>query len=263
MGNTTRSIEMVFSELRKEGIECEMVMLGSGFTFLFSFFLFHLSHNIFPLFRHLISSNLFILLFSFYFSAPCVHSCVGCGACAKAGHCVHDQDGDPVNLWWKKAQEADGIILASPTHFANVTTETKSFIDRIGLLALNTGKLKAKVGASLVVYRRGGAIAVHEAITKFFTYLNIHCISSTYWYVMSPILLFLIYSTISFFYYRNECLGLVPGDVEKDEEGKVCMSNLGKNMAFMLKTLNDIPAEMPKPTESSDTDKGLEVAAAE
>jgi hypothetical protein len=39
------------------------------------------------------------------------------------------------------------------------------------------------------------------------------------------------------FTYWNLAIGMHPGDVLKDEEGMQTMSNLGKNMAWLLKKL--------------------------
>ena len=44
---------------------------------------------------------------------------------------------------------ADGIILASPTYFADVSTEIKALIDRAGLAARANGNmLRRKAGAA-------------------------------------------------------------------------------------------------------------------
>jgi len=43
--------------------------------------------------------------------------------------CVIDDD---LNACVEKMIDADGIILASPTYFANVSSETKALIDRAG-----------------------------------------------------------------------------------------------------------------------------------
>lgn len=112
----------------------------------------------------------FIYLFNWFniFEAPYVHGCDGCNTCKTADKCVKAVGEDPFNSWWEKAKEADGIILASPTHFANVSTEMKSLIDRMGLLGENTGKLEGKIGASIVAVRRGGAASVYDSVWLFF-----------------------------------------------------------------------------------------------
>ena len=51
--------------------------------------------------------------------------------------------------------EADGIILASPTYFADLTPELKAFIDRADFVGgANGGLLRHKVGAAVVAVRR-------------------------------------------------------------------------------------------------------------
>ncbi|KAH7824535.1 putative NADPH-dependent FMN reductase [Monocercomonoides exilis] len=177
-GNTAKLLEMVFTELRKEGIECEMVMVGN---------------------------------------ADHVRGCRGCNGCKATGKCVHATPGDPVNEWYAKMMEADGIILGSPTHYAAVSVEMKSLIDRCGWISMvSGGTLKNKIGAAVVAVRRGGAISVFDQINHFFTISQMHIVGSSYW---------------------NEGIGLKPGDVENDEEGKRTMANLGKNMAFVLKKM--------------------------
>ena len=67
-------------------------------------------------------------------------------------------------------------------------------------------------------------LSLHLAhqLNKFFTYVNMHMVSSTYW---------------------NEGIGLRPGDVNSDVEGRNTMVNLGQNMAYLLKKLHpDAPA---------------------
>lgn len=96
--------------------------------------------------------------------APYVRGCDYCNQCKTAGICVKAVDEDPVNKWWEIAQSADGIILATPSHYANVTVEMKSFIDRVGIMAENSGKLKGKVGASIIALHRGGATCIYDSV---------------------------------------------------------------------------------------------------
>jgi len=66
--------------------------------------------------------------------------------------------------------EADGIILASPTYFADLTPELKALIDRAGFVAkANNEMFKHKVGAAVVAVRRAGSIHVFDSINHFFT----------------------------------------------------------------------------------------------
>jgi len=61
-----------------------------------------------------------------------IHGCVACYQCfqKKNGRCIQD---DMVNGWIDHMRKADGIILASPTYFSDITPELKALIDRGGL----------------------------------------------------------------------------------------------------------------------------------
>ena len=57
---------------------------------------------------------------------------------------------DVLNECIEKMLVADGMILASPTYFTDVSTEIKALIDRAGLVAkANDDMFKHKVGAAV------------------------------------------------------------------------------------------------------------------
>ncbi len=143
-----------------------------------------------------------------------VRGCIACGACRKKdlGHCIFDDD--PMNGWIEEMKSADGIILGSPTYFANVSTEMKALIDRGGFSAMHL--MRRKVGAPVVAARRGGAMQVYNALMAFFGISQMIVPCSSYW---------------------NMGFGLNPGEVENDEEAMRTMDNLGDNMAFVLQKL--------------------------
>ena len=144
-----------------------------------------------------------------------VRGCSACGKCRAENldRCYFDDD--PINEWGDAMCEADGIILASPTYFANMTSEMKALIDRVGF---SRGKhLYRKVGAPIVVARRGGAMQVYNALMTFFGITQMVVPCSSYW---------------------NMGYGLKQGDVDDDEEGVETMRNLGANMAWVLKKLH-------------------------
>ena len=96
---------------------------------------------------------------------------------------------------------AEGIIIGSPTYFANVSTEVKALIDRAGLVAIaNNHLLRRKVGAAVVAVRRAGGTDVYSAINYFFGINHMIMPGSSYW---------------------NLAVGLDPGDVLKDKEGMI------------------------------------------
>ena len=134
-----------------------------------------------------------------------IHGCTACGKCYEKmdKKCVIDKD--IVNECIEKMLEADGIILASPTYFADLTPELKALIDRAGFVAkANNEMFRHKVGAAVVAVRRAGSIHVFDSINHFFTISQMIIPGSSYW---------------------NMGIGLAEGDVEKDEEGIQTMSS--------------------------------------
>ena len=177
-GNTAILVRALFEELEKEGIRTELVQMAN----------------------------------------KKIHGCTACGKCfeKKDGLCAIK--GDLANECIEKMAEADGIILASPTYFADVSTEMKALIDRAGFVAIaNDHMFRRKVGASVVAVRRGGAIHAFDTMNHFFFISQMVVPGSSYW---------------------NVGIGLEPGDVEKDEEGLDTMRTLGQNMAWVLKKLH-------------------------
>ena len=145
----------------------------------------------------------------------------GCIACFK---CFENKDRqcsvkkDVVNECIDKMLEADGIILGSPTYFADVSSELKALIDRSGLVAkANADMFRRKVGAAVVAVRRGGAIHAFDSINHFFFIGQMIVPGSSYW---------------------NMGIGLDKGAVDQDAEGLQTMQVLGQNMAWLLKKLH-------------------------
>jgi multimeric flavodoxin WrbA len=124
---------------------------------------------------------------------------------------------DGLNDYVAKMEQAEGIILASPVYFSNVTAEMKALIDRVGYVSKANGTLlRRKVGAGVVAMRRAGATIVYSDLNFFFGIQEMIIPGSSYW---------------------NLGIGRLPGEVLKDEEGLKTMENLGKNMAWLLKKL--------------------------
>lgn len=146
-----------------------------------------------------------------------VHGCTACFQCRKNknGRCVIDSD--PINDWIARMVDADGVLLGSPTYFADVTPEMKALIDRIGFVnRSNDGPLKRKIGAAVIAVRRCGAIHAFDTINHFFLIAEMIIPGSNYW---------------------NMGFGGAKGDVEDDAEGVATMSTLGTNMAWLLKRI--------------------------
>ncbi|MFZ3148861.1 MAG: flavodoxin family protein [Methanothrix sp.] len=145
--------------------------------------------------------------------------CIACSKCheKKDGRCALDKD--MVNKCIEKMSRADGIILGSPTYFADLTPELKALIDRSGFVGKANGDMfKRKVGAAVVAVRRAGAIHVFDSINHFFLINQMIIAGSSYW---------------------NIGLGLAEKDVETDAEGIQIMKTLGQNMGWLMKKIKE------------------------
>lgn len=140
-----------------------------------------------------------------------LRGCIGCRQCKTKGKCVFD---DLVNEIAPKFQECDGIIIGSPVYYASANGTLISFIDRL-FYSVTTDKTM-KVGAAVVSCRRGGASATFDEMNKYFTISGMPVVSSQYW---------------------NSVHGNTPDEVRQDKEGMQIMRTLGKNMAFLLKSI--------------------------
>ena len=177
-GNTAIMVNYAFGELEKEGIETEL----------------------------------------FQFSGKRIRGCLACYKCIENKNQRCGVESDVANDCIAMMLQADGIILASPTYFSDVTSEMKALIDRAGMVSRANGDmLKRKVGAAVAVHRRGGAIHSFDTMNHFFFIGQMIVAGSSYW---------------------NFGVGRDIGEVEKDEEGIQTMKQLGQNMAWLLKKLH-------------------------
>lgn len=179
-GNTAILVDTVFAELNNEGIETELVPLAG----------------------------------------TRIRGCTACGGCFASQDRRCAVNDDILNDCIEKMLDADGIILASPTYFADVSTEMKVLIDRAGLVAKANGDMfRRKVGASVVAVRRAGAIHAFDTMNHFFFISQMVVPGSSYWNIGLG--------------------GLGPEDVNGDTEGLMTMRTLGANMAWLLKKINE------------------------
>lgn len=140
-----------------------------------------------------------------------IRGCVACGRCAQLGKCVFD---DIVNELAVKLREADGLVIASPVYFASANATLIACLDR--LFYSFSDDLSMKVGASVVVARRGGLSATFDELNKYFTIKGMPIASSQYW---------------------NSVHGRLPGEAAQDKEGMQTMRTLGNNMSFLIKSI--------------------------
>jgi len=175
-GNTAILVRRVLVELEKEGIQTEMVQLAG----------------------------------------QQIRGCTACLGCRKNQNQRCAIDTDIVNECIGKMLAADGIILASPVYFSDVTAEMKALIDRAGYVARggDVSLFRRKVGAGIIAVRRAGAMHALTTLNNFFLINEMIIPGSSYW---------------------NIGIGRAIGDVESDEEGIETMQDLGRNMAWLLK----------------------------
>lgn len=140
-----------------------------------------------------------------------IRGCIGCRQCKTKGKCVFN---DIVNDIAPKFKECDGIVIGSPVYFASANGTLVSFIDR--LFYSMTADKTMKVGAAVVSCRRGGNSATFDELNKYFTISQMPMASSQYW---------------------NMVHGNSPEEVQQDLEGLQTMRTLGKNMAFLIKSI--------------------------
>ena len=140
-----------------------------------------------------------------------IRGCVACGACRKSGKCAFD---DQVNEAAVKFQESDGLVLASPVYYASANGTLISFLDRLFFSASFDKTMK--VGASVVVARRGGLSSTYDEINKYFGISGMPIASGQYW---------------------NSVHGREPGEAALDEEGMQGLRTLARNMVFLMKSI--------------------------
>ena len=114
----------------------------------------------------------------------------------------------------EKLQNADGIVLGSPVYYASPSGEMIAFLDR--LYWKGEKYLRFKPAAAVTVARRAGTTACLDVLNKYITYAQQPVITSRYW---------------------NMTHGSNGADVLKDEEGIQIMRTIGRNMAWILKSI--------------------------
>ena len=177
-GNTDFIIKVVFEILEEAGIETEIVQIGGKIE----------------------------------------KGCNACMACFKTkdDRCIIDDDG--LNDLIPKLKACDGILLASPTYFSDVTTEMKAFMDRAGYVSnANGGYLIHKAGTAITAVRRGGTQHTLDTMNHWLHSRQTFMVGSSYWNMV----------------FCREI-----GEAAKDEEGMKTMRTLGQNMVYLLERLN-------------------------
>lgn len=146
-----------------------------------------------------------------------IQGCIACYKCVERKNKRCAVEKDVINECIEKMIAAEGILLGSPTYFADVSASMKALIERCGMVSRANGDLyRRKVGASVVAVRRAGAFHVFNSLNAFFLIGQMIVPGSSYW---------------------NLGRGRQPGEVQDDEEGMQTMKQLGRNMAWLMKQL--------------------------
>lgn len=142
------------------------------------------------------------------------HPCVACMTCAKtkSGKCVFDDD--PVNECIELMKAADGFIIGSPVYYAGPSSQAQMFMDRVFYSSCSAFAFKP--AAAVASCRRGGLTATMDRMNKYFTLAQMPIVSSNYW---------------------NGVHGNTPEEVLQDAEGLQIMRTIGRNMAWLIKSI--------------------------
>ncbi|MFA6075824.1 MAG: flavodoxin family protein [Negativicutes bacterium] len=188
-GNTSILIDTVLNELQQQGITTEHINVGS----------------------------------------KQLQGCIGCMKCFENQNNKCILANDEVNNYLEKMIAADGIIIGSPVYCADLSAQTKAFIDRVSMVACANNILQRKVAAAVVAVRRAGSVHTFHSINNFFTITQMVVVGSSYW---------------------NNGFGMNPGEVLQDAEGLQTMHNLGKNMAWLIKCIDAAKNSIPAPVNN-------------
>lgn len=140
-----------------------------------------------------------------------IRGCTGCGTCYKTGKCVTD---DIVNEIAPLLEACDGCVVGTPVYYASPNGALLALLDR--LFYSTRFDKRMKVGAGIVVARRGGCSSSFDVLNKYFTISGMPIASSQYW---------------------NSVHGAKPGQAAEDGEGMQTMRTLAHNMTFLMKSI--------------------------
>lgn len=150
----------------------------------------------------------------YHIGTKAMQGCIACGYCRKPENngCVFKDD--IVNEIIGELDSVDGLIIGSPVYYASANGSVISMLDR--LFYAGSGRFDNKVGASVVVARRGGLTATFDELNKYFTIANMPVVSSQYW---------------------NQVHGHNGEEIKQDLEGMQTMRLLGKNMTWLMQCI--------------------------
>ena len=140
-------------------------------------------------------------------------ACIACNGCKETQRCKYG-DHDGVNEFIEKLQNADGLVLGTPVHFAGIDGKLKCLLDRAFFAASST--FAYKPAACVVSARRAGTTAALDSLQKYPLYAQMPLVASLYWAMVH---------------------GATSKEVPLDEEGMDVCYQLGLNMGWILKSI--------------------------
>ncbi len=144
-----------------------------------------------------------------------IGGCIDCRKCAKTAFCVfHDR----LNEFLEIADGFNGFVFGSPVHWGATSGNMKSFMDRAFFADFmgNGQRFIFKPAACVASARRSGVVAATDQMNRYFSLSQMPIATSRYW---------------------DGVHGMNPEEVKKDIEGMQTMRFLGRNLAWLLKSL--------------------------
>lgn len=114
----------------------------------------------------------------------------------------------------EKCAEADGFVFGAPVYYASPTGEIQVVLDR--LFGAASEELNHKPAAVVTSARRAGTTASLDVLAKYPSINEMPLVTSCYWTMVH---------------------GNTPEEVMEDKEGVYVMKALGRNMAWILKSI--------------------------
>lgn len=119
---------------------------------------------------------------------------------------------------------ADGLVIGTPVYYASANGLLSAFCDRLfGLPSAADWRLKP--AAAVASCRRAGTTEAVARLERYFTIREMPIVSSQYW---------------------NCVHGNTPAEVMLDTEGLQTMRTLGRNMAWLIKSIKKAAIPLPE-----------------
>lgn len=150
----------------------------------------------------------------FWIGTKPIAGCIGCYRCAERGECVFG--GDKVEEFLSIADGYDAYVFGSPVYYSGMAGSMKCFLDRVFFSNQGRVTFALKPAAVVASARRAGTTATLEQLEKHLQHQQMVQVNSRYWPMVH---------------------GNSPEEVMRDEEGVQVMQMLGRNMVWLLKSI--------------------------